>query len=67
VRRIVVGVALSVIVTYFGACRYTPPAESNGSHDGRFHTCGYVTEDGVTDHLAAYKARCGDQLDQGAP
>lgn len=32
----------------------------NGSTDGRFHTCGYVTEDGVTEHLDDYKRRCGD-------
>lgn len=36
-----------------------PPPPSNGSSDGRYHTCGYVTEDGVTEYLAAYKARCG--------
>lgn len=32
----------------------------NGSSDGRYHTCGYVTEDGVTEYLDAYLARCGD-------
>lgn len=44
-----------------------PPANSpdlldepNGTSDGRYHTCGYVTEDGVTEHLDAYQARCGD-------
>jgi hypothetical protein len=30
----------------------------NGSTDGRYHTCGYVTEDGVTDHLMEYHIRC---------
>lgn len=35
------------------------PATHNGSTDGRYHTCGYVTEDGVTDHLRDYWARCG--------
>ncbi len=29
------------------------------STDGRFHRCGLVTEDGVTEHLDAYAARCG--------
>ena len=32
------------------------PAES--SSDGRFARCGVVTEHGVTEHLAAYAARC---------
>lgn len=32
--------------------------EPNPSHDGRYHTCGLVTEDGVTDHLAEYRERC---------
>lgn len=30
----------------------------DGSSDGRTHSCGYVTEEGVTEHLAAYKQRC---------
>ena len=33
----------------------------DGSYDGRYHTCGLVTADGVTDHLAEYHARCGGQ------
>lgn len=32
----------------------------NPSTDGRYHTCGYITEDGVTEHLDAYVERCGD-------
>lgn len=31
----------------------------NGSTDGRYHTCGYVTADGVTNHLSEYSERCG--------
>lgn len=38
----------------------SPQQEPNGSSDGRYHTCGYVTEDGVTEYLDAYVARCGD-------
>lgn len=34
----------------------------NGSHDGRYHTCGYITEDGVTENLEAYWERCGKVL-----
>lgn len=38
----------------------TGPTEEvlNPSTDGRYHTCGYVTEDGVTEHLDAYHQRC---------
>lgn len=31
----------------------------NTSSDGRVHSCHVVTEQGVTEHLDAYKARCG--------
>jgi hypothetical protein len=31
----------------------------NGSVDVRYHTCGYITESGVTSHLADYHRRCG--------
>lgn len=34
----------------------------NGSTDGRYHTCGYETEDGVTEHLDAYGERCPDDV-----
>lgn len=34
--------------------------ELNGSSDGRYHTCGYVTEDGVTEYLDEYIERCGN-------
>lgn len=27
-------------------------------HDGRFASCHIITEDGVTDHLAEFAARC---------
>ena len=32
---------------------------SGPSHDGRFVSCDVITEDGVTDHLDAFAARCG--------
>jgi hypothetical protein len=66
-RRILIGaalIALALAIALFfsflghrdqGIERHSAP---NGSTDGRYHTCGYITEDGVTDHLAAYKARC---------
>jgi hypothetical protein len=28
--------------------------------DGRYHPCGVVTEDGVTEYIAVYIERCGD-------
>jgi hypothetical protein len=49
-----------MLLAAFGGCGYKDFSHvQNGSHDGRFHTCGYVTEDGVTDHLADFKRRCG--------
>lgn len=43
---------------------YSPDllAPINTSSDGRYHTCGIVTEHGVTEHLDAYKARCGTTI-----
>ena len=34
----------------------------NASTDGREHTCGYITEDGVTSHLDDYADRCPDDV-----
>lgn len=31
------------------------------SSDGRYHLCGLVTEQGVTEHLDAYAKRCGNK------
>lgn len=39
------------------------PLVISRSSDGRYHTCGVITEDGVTEHLDEYAARCGDQTD----
>lgn len=36
-----------------------PPAPSPG--DGRYYPCGLITEHGVTEHLDAYKERCGQR------
>jgi hypothetical protein len=52
---------LALLLTVAAACHRDPGVElrtPNGSTDGRYHTCGYVTEDGVTDHLAEYAKRC---------
>lgn len=42
------------------SCSGDGPVITNGTTDGRFHTCGYVTADGVTEYLDAYMARCDD-------
>lgn len=33
--------------------------EHQSTSDGRYAACGVVTEEGVTEHLNAYVARCG--------
>lgn len=57
-RRVIAGLVASVLVL-LGTNALSPDAP-NGSSDGRYHTCGYVTEDGVTEYLDTYIARCGD-------
>lgn len=42
---------------YCGPAQIPAPVISS---DGRYHTCGIVTEDGVTEYLDAYAERCGD-------
>ena len=72
-RRILAGAAASAAVLVgAAACDPEPPPTQspdilenvqdipNGSSDGRYHTCGYVTEDGVTEYLDVYLERCGD-------
>lgn len=49
-RRLVV-----LLLFLFPACEWI-----NTSTDGRYHSCGVVTEQGVTEHLDAYSERCGD-------
>lgn len=73
-RRLVLVLIVSALVLIAVAIREgvitdEPPPETspdiltiepNGTTDGRYHTCGFVTEHGVTEHLDAYAARCGD-------
>lgn len=54
---LLVGLLAFMTVCFFVGQAKTAP-EPNGSSDGRYHTCGYVTEDGVTEHLSAYAERC---------
>lgn len=54
-----VGVNVGLTFVVARSAGKTFHAALNGSSDGRFHTCGYVTEDGVTEYLAAYRERCG--------
>lgn len=64
-HNILVGLALTALVvaialffSFLGHRDNSHPA-LNGSTDGRYHTCGYVTADGVTDHLDVFRLRCG--------
>jgi hypothetical protein len=38
----------------------------NASTDGEKHTCGYITEEGVTENLDAYAERCPDDVTAAA-
>ena len=40
--------------------RPTTTTTINDSGDGRYQTCGIITEEGVTEYIDAYIARCGD-------
>lgn len=50
--------ALLLAVGWLAGRAWTDPPVST-SPDGRFHTCGVVTEVGVTEHLSVYRQRCG--------
>jgi hypothetical protein len=58
VRRAITAAALAAAVALAGL-HGRGPAPWAGSTDGRLHACGVVTEAGVTEHLAEYRARCG--------
>jgi hypothetical protein len=65
-RRVLLLVVLVVLaLSVAGLGRGWDQARPNGSSDGRYHTCGLVTDDGVTEHLDAYHRRCGEQPDEG--
>lgn len=49
--------ALAACATFAYAA--APPAAPSIS-DGRYYPCGLVTEHGVTEHLDAYRERCGE-------
>lgn len=52
--------AVAFAIVLAGSLGDQPSASApNGSTDGRHHSCGYVTEQGVTEHLGDYWARCG--------
>ena len=57
--RYLIGLVASVIVVVIAVVAPTSESSPNGSSDGRYHTCGYVTEDGVTEYLDVYAERCG--------
>jgi hypothetical protein len=66
-----VGVSASALTLALGFCSGPEPAldpdygkstvdTSPESSDGRYHECGLVTEDGVTEYIDTYIERCGD-------
>lgn len=64
-RRTIAGVLLSCIalLAFTGHeptdnGRRATPVVADASTDGRTHTCGLVTDQGVTEHLDEYAARC---------
>ena len=62
-NRILAAIAatLIILISWFNAPdRRTDPETPNPSTDGRYHTCGLITEDGVTENIDIYIDRCGD-------
>lgn len=57
---LMVGLALGLLAAFaIGQSKVREPDPA--SSDGRYHKCGLVTEEGVTEHLAAYWERCPDE------
>lgn len=56
---LVLALALGLMLLMVAADRLSQISGLNDSPDGRYHSCGLVTEQGVTSHLNAYKTRCG--------
>lgn len=60
-RRLAAAAAAACAAALAALAAMGPEPALDGSSDGRRHTCGYVTEDGVTEHVDAYLERCADQ------
>lgn len=70
-KRVVAGLAAAAVLAlgtgYTVGVNRAPlaplpvPAFDDGP-DGRTHTCGLVTEEGVTENLGAYRERCGTDV-----
>lgn len=56
-RRLIAAVVIAGGLTYAA----NPPAAPSIS-DGRYYPCGVITEHGVTEHLDAYRERCGVRI-----
>ena len=77
--RVLVGAAASAAALLPLACGPEPATDTrygrksahqhelDVSTDGRYHKCGLVTDDGVTEYINAYIARCGDETLAGDP
>lgn len=60
-RRVLLGLGLSAAVIRYGGTGGTETSpDPLTTTDGRYHACHVPSEHGVTEHLAAYLARCGD-------
>lgn len=55
---ILLALQITGLLGFCGVVAWGELRQPNGSTDGRVHTCGFVTEDGVTNHLDAYQRRC---------
>lgn len=60
-RRAAAALVLLIVLAYTAAAlTLTAGAHRlDPSSDGRRHTCGFITSEGVTEYLDAYEQRCG--------
>jgi hypothetical protein len=56
--RICAGLLATTVLLGLNARMDQAQHQLDASTDGRFHSCGLVTEQGVTEHLAVYELRC---------
>lgn len=57
-EMVALGVTLVALLATIAVFLYTKPAQANSVHDGRVATCGITTEDGVTEYVTEFRARC---------
>lgn len=57
-ERVIYALAAAVIVVTIAVTGHGAGSDDGASTDGLKHTCGLVTEQGVTENLTAYTERC---------